>query len=267
MFDIKLIALDLDETLLHNDRTISPRAKAAIRDATANGVAVTLATGRMFASALPYALNLGLNLPLITYQGALVKYTDGRVVTHKPINLTLARAVVSFLVPYNYHVNVYIRDELYMKRDTVEGERYANMVKVPVHWIENPVEAVFAEPTKLLVIALEEQLDALAVDLYREFGDNLNITKSSSRFLELANPDATKGNALRDLALSLGLKAENVMAVGDSLNDLDMIKYAGLGVAMSNAWPEVKKAARYVTAKNDDDGVAEAIEKFVLKKG
>jgi len=263
---IKLVAIDLDDTLLKNDLTISPRAKNAITKAVESGVAVTFATGRMFASALPFALDLKLDLPLITYQGALVKYVDGRVVYHKPLQMELAKKVVDFLLPYKYHVNLYVNDELRMERESPEGRRYANISKVPLHFYDNLYEALSDEPTKILIIAKEQELDELARALYNAFGAEVNITKSKPYFLEVANKDATKGLALAELARSLNLTAAQVMAIGDSWNDLDMIEYAGIGVAMGNAAPEVKEVANYITRSNDDDGVAEAIELFILKK-
>lgn len=238
---IKLIALDLDDTLLHNDLTISKRAREAITKAVEQGTAVTLATGRMFCSALPYARELKLNLPLITYQGALVKYADGRVVYHRPLSLELAREVVDFILPYGYHLNVYIDDELYMEKNSPEGQRYVAMTKAPLHLVDHLGKAMDRDPSKLLVIASSEKLDKLALDLRKRFGDVINITKSKSHFLELGHPGATKGEALANLAASLGLVASQVMAIGDSLNDLDMLEYAGVGVAMENALPEVKK--------------------------
>lgn len=264
MSDIRLIALDLDDTLLSNDLQISPQAKRAIRLAVSRGVAVTLATGRMFASALPFAQELGLDLPLITYQGALVKYADGRVVYHRPIPLETARELVDFILPYGYHLNVYLNDELFMQEDSPEGQRYAAIAKVPVHLVPDLRKIMNTEPTKLVIIAQASQLDGLADDLAVRFGDSINITKSKPYFLELAHPQATKGKALATLAESLNIEAHQVMAVGDSPNDLDMIKYAGFGVAMRNAVEEVKKYAHYITSSNDDDGVAEVIEKFVL---
>ena len=264
MPEIKLIAIDLDDTLLRNDLTISPRAKKAIKRAAEAGTAVTLATGRMYASALPFARDLKLNLPLITYQGALVKYAGGQVVYHKPLPLSLSRRIARHILPYGYHLNVYINDELYMDRESPEGRRYLSISKVPVHLVENLPEAIDQNPTKLLVIAEEPQLDALATDLRAVFGTAVNITKSKPHFLEIGHRKATKGLALERLARSLGLQASQVMAIGDSWNDLDMIEFAGIGVAMANALPEVKEIADYITCNNDDDGVAEAIEKLVL---
>lgn len=264
MFGIKLIAIDLDDTLLRNDLTISPRAKKAISRATAAGVAVTLATGRMYASALPFARELGLNLPLITYQGALVKYASGKVVYHMPLPLSLTRKLLEFILPYGYHLNVYIDDELYMEKYSPEGQRYLKVSKVPVHLVENLPEMIDRDPTKLLIIAEEPQLDALAAELRAIFGAAVNITKSKPNFLEIGHRKATKGLALKRLARSMGLRAAQVMAIGDSWNDIDMLEYAGIGVAMANAAPAVKEAADFITRHNDDDGVAEAIERIVL---
>lgn len=261
---IKLIAIDLDDTLLRNDLTISPRAKQAIFQATKAGAAITFATGRMFASALPFARELRLNLPLITYQGALVKYAGGKVVYHKPLPLFLARKLVKFILPYGHHLNVYIDDELYMESASPEGQKYLNISKVPVHLVENLPEMIDRDPTKLLIIAEEPQVDALAADLRKAFGATVNITKSKPHFLEIGHRDATKGQALKSLTRSLGLQAAQVMAIGDSWNDIDMLEYAGIGVAMANAVAGVKEIADYITRNNDDDGVAEAIEKFVL---
>ncbi len=263
MTKIKLIALDLDDTLLRTDLTISRRAKNAIWKAVEQGTAVTLATGRMFSSALPYALELGLNLPLITYQGALVKYADGRVISQSPIPLATARSLAGFLLPLGYHLNVYINDELYMEKDTPEARKYAASNKVPIHFVEDLQGAIKAEPLKMLVIAEEPRIDTLAEKLRREF-NGLGFVKSRADYLEINDLGATKGQALEKLAQSLGLVKDQVMAVGDSMNDFDMIKYAGWGIAMHNAVPEVKAAAQYVTRNNDDDGVAEAIEKYVL---
>lgn len=264
MEKIKLVALDLDDTLLRTDLTISPRAKKAIKEAVEQGTLVTLATGRMYASALPYAQDLGLDLPLITYQGALVKYADGRVVHQQPLELKHAKALLKRLREYSFQINVYINDELYIEEESPELERYARVCKVPYHVVPNLVEAIKTEPSKILVIGDADKLDDLYKELTGDFRDIVHITKSKSFFLEFAHPLATKGRALHSLATSLGFTAEEVMAVGDSQNDLDMIKYAGLGVAMGNAVPQIKELARYITCKNDDDGVAEAIEKFVL---
>lgn len=263
MTDIKLVAIDLDDTLLQDDLKISLRAKNDIREAISQGITVTLATGRMFAAAIPYARELGLDVPLITYQGAMVKYADGRVVFHQTIPLDIAQQVVNFIRPFGYHINVYVNDELFMEKDSPEGRRYVAMTKVPPHFVES-FEKLWADPTKFVIMAEDKELDELEEKLVPEFGKVLNITKTLPGFLEITHCKVTKGTALKALAESLDLKPEQVMAIGDSLNDVAMIQYAGFGVAMKNSVPQLKEYARYITLTNNEDGVAEVLEKFVL---
>jgi len=262
--DYKLIAIDLDDTLLRTDLTISERAKKAITSCMEKEVLVTFATGRMFCSALPYALDLGLDLPLITYQGALVKYADGREVYHRPIELDVAKEVIEFGKPSGLHINVYIGDELYMEGSTRWGKEYAAIAKVPIHFLNLP-EDLKEKPTKILFIGESAELDEMAQKLVDKFPDTINVTKSKDIFLEVSHPKATKGNALKELAESLHIDSKQVIAIGDNMNDLDMIRYAGCGAAVANAVDALKEAADFVTVSNDDDGVAEVIEKLVLK--
>lgn len=263
--DYKLIAIDLDDTLLRKDLTISPRAKKAIQGAIDQDVLVTFATGRMYCSALPYALDLSLDLPLITYQGALVKYADGREVYHRPIQLDIAKAVIDFAKPTGIHINAYIDDELYMDDVTTWGQKYAAFAKTPVHYLEE-LNALHKDPTKILFIGESADLDVLAQQLIEEFSTAINVTKSKDIFLEISHPLGTKGNALKELAHSLQISREQVIAIGDNMNDLDMIQYAGCGVAVENAVEPLKAAADMIVKSNDDDGVAEAIEQLVLKR-
>lgn len=259
----KLVAIDLDDTLLRNDLTISDRTKRAIAAAMDKGTLVTFATGRMYRSALPYALDLGLDLPLITYQGALVKYADGRLVHHRPIELPIAQEVIELGKQWGIHVNVYLNDELYMEKVTQWGKNYATRVRVPINILDLPAR-LKQDPTKILFLAEPEVLDEVIQKLAERFSEAINLTKSQATFLEISHPKATKGNALKELAESLKINREEIIAIGDNLNDLDMINYAGCGVAIGNAVQALKEVADLVTNSNDDDGVAEVIEKLVL---
>lgn len=259
----KLIAVDLDDTLLRNDLLISKRAQKAIQKSIAMGAYVTFATGRMYRAALPYAIELNLDLPLITYQGALVKYADGREVYHRPIQLDLAREVINFVKPSGLHINVYLNDGLYMEEATKWGLDYAKIAKAPINYLKLPGD-LLKDPTKILLIGESERLDEMSVKLGQRFGQRINITKSKANFLEISHPLATKGNALKELAETLNIPREEIIAIGDNMNDLDMIKFAGCGVAVGNAVEPLKEAAQIVTGTNDDDGVAEIIEKLVI---
>jgi Cof subfamily protein (haloacid dehalogenase superfamily) len=264
----RLVAIDLDDTLLNKDLKISPRTKANIIAARQLGTQITLATGRMFRSALPYAEQLGLDIPLITYQGALVKNSSsGEVLYHRPVPPELVRPVAERVRSYGYHLQMYFEDHLCMEKLTPEGQDYVDLAGVEVTLVSDLLCAC-PEPTKILISNYDEgRLDRLAEVLQAEFGQKLYITKSKPYYLELLHPEATKGKALKVLADHFGIPQEAVIAIGDSFNDVDMIRFAGVGVVMGNAREEIKAEADYVTRSNEDDGVAEVLEKFILGKG
>ncbi|MBS3971065.1 MAG: HAD family phosphatase [Clostridia bacterium] len=260
--DFKLIAIDLDGTLLNNDLEISPRAAAAIRAAEKKGVRVTLCTGRMYASASPYAQELRLNIPLITYNGALVKNSfDGEILYEKNLPLEEARHVVEICREFDCQLNVYFDDKLYVEKTDYWAKKYASRVNVPLHEVDDLLDFLKLPPIKLLAMGEEEVLHMIR----RRLADRvLYITRSQPHFLEILNPEATKGRGLAAVVKRLAIDRKNVMAIGDNENDIEMFKYAGYSVAMANADDHVKVHADYVTKNNDDDGVAEAIEKLVL---
>lgn len=267
---IRLLAVDLDDSLLAPDLSVSPRNRAALAAALAAGVRVVLATGRMYRSAEAIAVELGLRDPVIAYQGALIRWpgqppkAGKKVIRHLPLPLVHAREVIRRVAEYGYHVNVYLNDTLYVASLTEEARRYAAFSDVEARVVGDLLEFLPEDPTKVLVIAREDQLDALALEMAPWVENRLNMTKSKPHFLEFSHPGASKGSALAKLAALFGLSREQVMAVGDSYNDVDMVEYAGIGVVMGNARPEIKAHADWVTAANDRDGVALAVERFVL---
>ncbi|HHT62691.1 MAG: Cof-type HAD-IIB family hydrolase [Bacillota bacterium] len=262
---IKLIASDLDGTLLNERCMISQRTKEAIRRLKEKGIIFTFATGRMYRSALHFALELEMDVPLITYEGALVKTSATKqVIYHRPLPGELAKKVVDIGEENRLNINVYLDDELYVHRVTEEIRDYCRVVQVPYNHVENWSSLLDRDPTKVLFMGEAEKLDYLWVQLKEEFGDQVYITKSSPHFLEFTHPRATKGYGIKVLAQEFGIKKEEIMAFGDNLNDLELLKAAGFGVAMGNAREELKQVADYVTGYNYEDGVAAAIEKFVL---
>lgn len=268
MRDIKLIAIDLDDTLLDQDLKVSPRAVEAIQKAKAKGVQTTIATGRMYSSALPFAKQLEINLPLITYQGALVKNSlSDEVLVHKPVPLKLAREVISLVREKGHPINIYVNDRLFVEKLTEEGLAYARLSGVPINPVGDLIAFLKDEPTKILVVATEEDIRLLQEEFKARYSkDELHITTSKPYFLEFSHPQATKATALEYLIKLYGITREQVMAIGDSYNDLEMIEYAGFGVVMGNAKEDIKKVADYVGPSNDEDGVARIIEKYVLGK-
>lgn len=264
MNSFKLIAIDLDDTLLNSQVILSAKNKEAILKAQAIGVEVTLATGRMYRSALPVARELQIDIPLITYQGALIKDPiSGRIFRHRPVPIKYAREILDRGYQLGYHINIYLDDQLYVDRETAEAVEYSQNSKVPLNVVGDLRKYMSAEPTKILFSADPALLDSLGQELSVKY-PQLHITKSKNYYLEIMDRLASKGQALNDLAISMGIAREQVIAIGDSYNDIDMIRFAGLGVAMGNAWAEVKKIADYVTDNHDNDGVAKVINRFIL---
>lgn len=265
----KLLALDLDGTLITDDLIISDEAKAAIAAARTQGVLVTLVTGRMFQSAQMFAQELELAMPLICYQGALVRHsTTGETIYHQPIPLHLARQFISIAQEKGYHVNSYVDDQILVAQITPEAEYYSSLARVPaqvvgdlLHFTDRPERA----PTKLVVIVNEAQTLGVVNEMQGIFGDQLYVTRSHPRFAEAVNPACNKGVALAALAQALDIPRQQVMAIGDNLNDLPMLEWAGLSVAVANASPTVKEKAGYVTQGAVAQGVVEAINRFILE--
>ena len=264
---IKLLAIDLDYTLLDNEVKVPKRAEEAIRAAVSLGAMVTLASGRMYKATLPFAEALDLDVPLITYNGALIKTSRSKEVYHfLPVPLGLAIEVLRYAKEQGLHANVYLDDEIYVDEMNWRVREYAERAKVTPFLVEDLLEFVDREPTKLLLLVDEEVIDSHVEALGKRFFGRLRVSKSMPTYIELTNWGASKGQALSVLAGRLGIRREEVMAIGDSGNDMDMLEYAGLGVAVANAYDFVKARADFVTAGEDGEGVAEAIEAFILRR-
>ncbi len=266
---VKLLALDLDDTLLDSGLRISDPCIRNIQAARRQGVIVTLATGRMYSSALPYALELKVDVPLITYQGALVKNSQTqRVLYYKPLLPDLAVEVMECFKHAGVHYHSYFNDRLCLESWSEEGADYARLAGVKPLLVDSLIDLCQSGQEAIKIMAVtrdQELLLGLEEKLKHKYGGLLNITRSKPHFLEVMNPLANKARALRVLAEYYGIQPQEVMAVGDSYNDLAMIKWAGIGVAMGNAPEEVKAAADYVTLSNEEHGVAEALQRLVLE--
>lgn len=265
MTKIKLVAVDLDGTMLSREAIITRRVKDAVAAVRAAGVHFTISTGRMYPSAARFARELEIDLPLIVYQGALVKNSfSGEVLLYRPLPLVYTREIITRVHQLGYHLNGYLDDRLLVERDTPEGRRYSAMSGVEMEVVGDFNEFFECDPTKLLVVAEEPQLDRLQAELAPVYRGKVHIVKSKPHFLEFSHINATKGVALAYLASYFGVQREEIMAVGDSYNDIEMLEYAGVGVAVANAREEIKLIANYVTSQTYGDGVVEALERYVL---
>jgi len=258
----KLIALDIDDTLLTSDRRVTPRTEEAIHAAEDAGVQVVLCTGRLPAS-LRYLYNdLGLKSATICSGGAQVLSPEGEVVYSCPIGEEDTHALLEMAHELHAYAHVYIGDYFCYEERTPYSDFYEGLCRFGGKLVPELRQMRITTP-KLLMIN-EPDFTARIQPLFREAFPHLNIGRSRDTFIEFNNPKANKGNALAMLGRQLGIAAEEMIAVGDNQIDASMIRYAGLGVAMGNALPEIKDIAQFVCADNNHDGVAEVIEKFIL---
>ncbi len=263
----RLLAMDLDGTLIGNDLLLSERVKRAVARAAAAGVRPALATGRMFRATLPFARELAVTAPLICYQGALVREVEGdTVLYHQPVPLELARDAIAEAQTRGLVALGYVDDWCYAGQDTPEAQFYARHSRVQPRFVGDLLDWLHDAPTKLVIVSTAEQTDENVAHFRRRFGERLNVTKSYPLFTEIIHAEVSKGKALARLAQQLGVAREEVVAIGDNLNDLDMVSWAGFGVAMGNAPEALKAAAKYVTGPIGEAGVAQVIERFVIGK-
>lgn len=267
---IRCIATDLDGSLLQSDSTISATEKAAVRRAVDNGISVLLSSGRMMQSMRPFAEELELNVPMISYNGAIIQESISRkILYHEPVPMNLAVDIFRFFNDRKVHLNVYLNDRLYMAELTEWGKFYEKAASVTAYPVgaAKLEELLSTEPShKMLAIAEADVLDDLQEEMRREYGDSIQYIKSKTRYLEILAPGVSKGNALKTLTESWGLQREEVMAIGDAPNDLSMITWAGVGVAMGNSFDEVKEQADLVVADNNHNGFTEAVEWALASK-
>jgi Cof subfamily protein (haloacid dehalogenase superfamily) len=245
------------------------QAIQAVQDA---GIAVAIATGRMYCSALRFHQKVGSVLPLMAYQGAMIKDpVSDRLHRHWPIPRHAAEQLLDHFeqpeLKAYLSVHFYIDDQLYVREITAETELYAERSGIAPNAVGDLRTVLDREPTKVLALSHNTELiETLLTDLRQRYTPaELYFTKSVATFFEAANPLVNKGTAVRYLAEEmLGLQPENVMTIGDNFNDVEMLSYAGIGVAMGSAPKQVQAMADWVAPPVEEDGVAIAIEKFLL---
>lgn len=271
MSDIKIIAIDIDATLLNSAHQLTEGVKDAISRATAAGIKVVLTSGRPISGIHPFLKELGLDgrndQYVISFNGGVVETTSGRILSSHGLSYDDYLDLQHIAAKLDLHFHIETADRLFTsdrdigKYTIVEGY----LVDIPVCF-RLPSELRDEKFIKAMFIDEPERIDeALSHDeLFGPLEDRITFTRSTPMYYE-ANPKGTdKGSGLRVLVEELGLSSENVMAIGDQGNDLPMIRFAGTGVAMGNAIDELKSEAQQITSDCDHDGVAHAIESWAL---
>ncbi len=259
---VRLIALDLDGTVLGPGRHIAPAAHEALRAAEAAGVLVVLASGRMLRSAAGVQAALGLSGPIIAYNGGMVRLPDGRG-WEDPVPLPAARAISRLCQERGYFVQCYYGDRLCVPADGPRAQEYAEIAGVP---FEVDPAAVFdppQPPTKQLVIEPVERQPEVREAVRAAAAGAVELANSYPHYLEVSAAGVHKGAALARLAQALGVPRAAVMAVGDGENDLSMLRYAGVPAAVGNAVPGLRAIAAVRAAASYGDGVAEVVRRVL----
>jgi len=270
-FPIRLVALDIDGTLVGEDLVVGERTRAAIAAATASGVAVSLVTGRMASSAVRFARALDLRGPLIAYQGGLARLMPepgsarlGRLLWHRPVPAAVAREAIVWsrergLDPHVNHLERFI-----LRADDPRADDYSTFMGAQAELVPDLLAAIVHPVTKVLAVGDEHRPLEVLAEARARFAGRADVTISHPRFLEFVAPGVSKGDAVRRLARRLGVPLANTLAVGDQYNDLEMLSVVGHGVAMPSAPAAVVAAARYVAPPVDEEGVATVLEALVL---
>lgn len=260
---IKLVATDIDGTILIPEGEFTSGVKDCIKKLHASGIKVVLVTGRMNAAATKIAQDLGLDTPVVSYQGGLV-VENGKKLYERYLTEEQTERILGWAKRENIHINLYNDDVLYSETECYEVQRYCNNLHTE-HTVKKFSEIKKDKINKILAIdysnpdritRYEKELQEIFPDLY--------IVKSTPYFLEFSNPEASKKCAVEFLQNYWDLKKEEILAIGDQNNDIALLQAGGLKIAMGNATDELKTEADYITDSVFDDGFVSAMEKFCL---
>ena len=261
---IKMVATDIDGTILRGDFGFSPAVKSCVKDLCEHGVKVVLVTGRMHCAALKLANELGLNTPIVSYQGGMIKENslDGKVYYNKYLEPEYARKIINWARENGIHINLYMDDVLYVEKDDEIIRRYteARYISYKVSLFN---DLKFEKINKILLIDYEnpEKVNQWVKYLNKEY-PQLYVVTSTPYFCEISHPDAKKSTAVKYLCKLWDIKQEEVLTIGDQNNDIELLKAGGIKVAMGNATEELKACADYITDTVTNDGFVKAVEKF-----
>jgi len=262
----KLVAFDVDGTLIGRDLVISPAVRNAVARMRRAGTEGCLVTGRMYRATVPFARELELDGPIICYQGAaVIDPSTDEILSHAAVPNDVVRELIALTERDRMHLQLYRNDEYYCETRNRFSELYASLSMSQPVIVPSLREAFAYSPaTKAVIIADAPVAAEYARTLSQTLGRRANVTRSLPEFVEVLDPAVDKGAALRFVAQRLGVGIERTMAIGDSWNDAPLLEAAGFGVAMGSSPPELRDIADAVVGDLAHDGVVEAIERFVL---
>ena len=263
------LVLDLDGTVVDDQLRIHPRVTAAVR-AASRQVPVILATGRMYRSARPWALELGVVHPLVCYQGALIKsvgdsIASGEVVFERGLDPEAAVLAIELARSRGWHRQAYQDDQLLCEEDRPEARIYSRIAQVDIHLVDDLAELAGRGTTKLVFVSGDpEVVDTCFDTMTRNLAGRARVTRSTAEFVEMVDPRVNKAAAVGMVCEGLGVRLADAVAIGDAPNDIEMLFGAGCGVAVRAARDEVLAVADATCAPPEQGGVADVLEHFGL---
>ncbi|MNJ45084.1 Sugar phosphatase YidA [compost metagenome] len=262
-----LVAIDIDGTLINDDHELTQGTIEVIQQISQQGVEIVLCTGRAPKMAIPIMKEIGLTDYIITHNGAAtIDVSSGEIVNEFPMNTELLSKYIDYCHEHGIHYDLSTTFDVYVeqlsKLETFKKEMYRKFLIEPQELPE--LEQIKQPLVKLMTAGSIEQIDLLCQE-WPTWNVEYNIVRSGEFFVDMMDKDASKGAALKALADARGFAPQQVMAIGNYYNDITMLTYAGLGVAVDNAPVEVKAAANVITATNNDEGVKIALQKYCLQ--
>ena len=266
----KMIVLDLDGTLMSSKNEILPETKQALFKAQENGVMIVLASGRPTYGMIKAAKELRLD----EYPGYILSYNGGRIISvqtdeliyDKSLTPEICHELYDLAREMNVNIMAYEDEAIITEDDDQYIRKEGAINNMPLNRVKGFKEAITFNSVKCLCTGEPEYLEEVEMKFKERLGERLSVMRSMPFFLEIMPQNINKAYSLQKLLDHVGLDKSQLIACGDGYNDLPMIEFAGLGVAMGNAVDEVKAAANYVTASNNDNGIAQVIEKFIFNK-
>lgn len=262
----KLMAVDIDGTLLNNHDELTENTKNAIRLGVEKGLIFTIATGRPIQGIESLNKALNLDVPFITYNGAMVVFGKSRkVIYEQKLSPKDARDIIELGEKYQVTTMVWKDNGLHVAKLNERVNKYKMISGVEPIVTDDMEKLIENGVTKILWYDEVEKIEQYQQEIGKHLSGNVNFHPSRPYFLEFVDINASKAIAMEKLGQYYDIKQSEMIAVGDGFNDLSMIEYAGLGIAMANSPDEVKERADYITLSNEEDGVAHVINKFILK--
>ena len=263
---IKMVVTDIDGTIYTPEKGMSTAVKECLKNLTDEGVLVVIATGRTYASARYMADMAGIRCPLVGYQGGIICSYSGDILKVKYLDSDIAKDIINDFRKRKIHINVYVADKLYVENDDEYIKDYIGDKGIDYFKVDSFDKLDLTKLNKILAINYNPEFINNLINELKNKYPMLYIVKSHDYFCEIANKEATKGNAVKFFAQKYNIAYEEILAIGDQNNDIEMVKTAGIGIAMGNGTAEIKEAADYVTDTVQNDGFVKAINKFVWGK-